>query len=138
MEKSIRHILFISFFTLCLALMGTTTSAASSDYSAISLAKKRKPHDEPTNHVIDKCTELAIKVDWLGRYQDRTACIQNLDGAPIYFGCHYIDTDRVDEAKKILEDSMIKVSYASEIGCYGQDEMEKVVDYLEQIIGSLN
>lgn len=125
----------LSFFTInAYALTDNTTNR---EFKNI-LTKKEK--NDESSELGDKCRELALKVDWLGRYQDRPACTQSLDGSPVYFAGYYLDKDKKskEQAIKLLEETMVKINFAIDVGCYGQDDMKKLVSDIQELINTIN
>jgi hypothetical protein len=86
----------------------------------------------------ETCRQLAIKLDWLGRYQDRAACTANLDGSIVYFASNYILENQLAEAKISLNTAIVKTKYAADIGCYGQKDIQNMVSSLQDILNDIS
>ncbi|MDF1827171.1 MAG: hypothetical protein P1U39_02710 [Legionellaceae bacterium] len=117
---------------LALSVMGA--GAASLDNT---LYKGGKDKDEDKKVYADECRRLALKLDWLGRYQDRTVCTQSLQGAEAYLAGHYIETDDDSEAYKLLEHTKVLVEYAIDLNCYGRGDMETVASDIEKVMDEI-
>lgn len=136
MHTLIRRMFFPLTLMLSLGLVGFNASASTA-YGIDPVFKNlsKKDEDDKSDNTISKtCRELALKIDWLGRYQDRPACTKNLDGTPVYFAGYYLENDRKEDAQKLLEEAKIRINFAIEIGCYGQDDMKQVLADLEKVI----
>lgn len=94
------------------------------------------PGPKPDDNA-ESCRQIALKLSWLSRYQDRWECTANLDGSGVYFASNYITANRINDAKYLLDNAIIKTKYAIDINCYGQDEMKEVVEQLQKIQKSL-
>jgi|GEM_PF-1907356 len=90
------------------------------------------------NELANKCRELALKIDWLSRYQDRPACTQNLDGVPLYFAAYHLDKKNKSKAEELLEEAMVKLNFAFAIGCYGQNDMKQLISDIKVLIKAIN
>jgi hypothetical protein len=112
---------------LAVSVMGA--SAASFDNTLYKGDKK-----EDNKSYADECRRLSLKLDWLGRYQDRAVCTQSLEGAEAYLAGHYIETGEDKEAYKLLEHTMVLVQYAIDLNCYGKADMETVVADLQKVM----
>ncbi len=99
---------------------------------AICMAKPIDP-----NATAEQCRQLALKIDWLSRYQDRAACIKNLDGLNVYMASRYILNERYNDAKTLINESIIQTNFAIDIGCYGQTDLTQVVLQLGAILNIL-
>lgn len=117
-------------FGLALSVMGV--SAASLDNT---LYKGGKEDDKKA--YAGECRRLALKLDWLGRYQDRAVCTQNLEGAEAYLAGHYIETGDEKEAYKLLEHTKVLVEYAIDLNCYGKGDMETVASDIKTIMDKI-
>lgn len=84
------------------------------------------------------CRDIGIKLDWLGRYQDRDTCTQNLEGSDMYLAAYYVDDGRGNEAKSLLEKTFVRVNYATDIGCYGQNDLKQAARSITQLIEHVN
>ena len=89
------------------------------------------------NDTAEACRQVSLKLDWLGRYQDRQTCTENLDGQSVYFASNYILANRISDAKELLDAAIIKAKYAMDINCYGQDDIKDAVTKLQSIQQSL-
>lgn len=85
----------------------------------------------------ETCRQIALKLDWLGRYQDRDACTNNLDGLQVYIASQYILNKEYTDAKSLLTTATYQISFAIDTHCYGQEEMKDAVKSLNEIIDSL-
>lgn len=94
------------------------------------------PKPEP-KVIAEECRQLALKIDWLGRYQDREACTRNLDGLSVYMASQYILEKKNSDAKSLLTRALYQINFAIDINCYGQDEMKRVVESLKEIIDDI-
>lgn len=90
------------------------------------------------SELADKCRELALKIDWLSRYQDRPACTQNLDGASVYFAGHHLDKQNKAKTEEMLEEAMVKLNFAFEIGCYGQNDIKQLISDIKVLIKAIH
>lgn len=70
-----------------------------------------------SDETIKICRTMAFNLDYLGRYQDRLTCSNHLEGATTYFACSYIATNRITEAKELLDIAIIKTQYALDLRC---------------------
>jgi hypothetical protein len=96
-------------------------------------------NDELKNtELANKCRELALKIDWLSRYQDRPTCTQNLDGTPIYFAGHYLDKKNKLKAEELLEEALVKLSFSFEVGCYGQNDIKSLISDIKVLLQAIN
>jgi len=86
----------------------------------------------------DKCRELALKIDWLSRYQDRPTCTQNLDGTSVYFAGHYLDKTNKIKAKELLEEALVKLNFSFEVGCYGQNDIKSLSSDIKVLLQAIN
>lgn len=141
MHTLVRRMFFPLTLMLTLGLVGFNASASTaygSDPVFKNLSKKdegdKDESDKSDNTISKTCRELALKIDWLGRYQDRPACTKNLDGTSVYFAGYYLENDRKKDAQNLLEEAKIRINFAIEIGCYGQDDMKQVLADLEKVI----
>lgn len=125
MALFVKHTALISVFFLAI-------NAASAALPGPGPGPGPKPSD-----TAESCRLAALKVDWLGRYQDRAACRENLDGSGVYFASNYILAGRISEAKVLLDTAIIKMKYAIDINCYGQDEMKDLLKQLQDIQRSI-
>lgn len=85
----------------------------------------------------ENCRQIALKLDWLSRYQDRSACTKNLDGLQTYIASQYILDRRYNEAETILKTVVYRINFAIDTNCYGQDDMITLVQSLGKIIATL-
>ncbi len=85
----------------------------------------------------ESCRQIAIKLDWLSRYQDRPACAKNLEGLQTYIACQYILNKRYNDAEEILTTVLYQINFSIETQCYGQDDMRALVNSLGELIGTL-
>ena len=85
----------------------------------------------------ESCRQIALKLDWLGRYQDRETCTKNLDGLQTYIASQYILNRKYSDAKTLLTTVIYQINFAIDTNCYGQDEMKNAVQSLNDIIESL-
>lgn len=85
----------------------------------------------------ESCRQIALKLDWLGRYQDRESCTKNLDGLPVYIASQYIANKKYSDAKTLLITAVYQINFAIDTSCYGQDDMKSVVKTLNDIIDTL-
>ncbi|MDF1683746.1 MAG: hypothetical protein P1U36_03715 [Legionellaceae bacterium] len=115
---------------LAFSVMGA--SAASFDNT---LYKGGKEDDKKVQ--ADECRRLALKLDWLGRYQDRAVCTQSLEGAEAYLAGHYIETGDDKEAYKLLEHTKVLVEYAVDLNCYGKTDMETVASDIKTVMDEI-
>ena len=90
------------------------------------------PKADP-NVVAENCRQAALKIDFLGRYQDRTVCTQNLDGSQMYFASKYVLAGRYADATSLVSRAIIQTGFAVDILCYGQDDLKKMVTNLQSI-----
>ena len=107
---------------------------------SISVAHAAPPPPPPgptPTPTAEACRQVSLKLDWLGRYQDRQTCTENLDGQSVYFASNYILANRISEAKTLLDAAIIKAKYAIDINCYGQDDIKDAVTKLQNIQQSL-
>lgn len=81
----------------------------------------------------EECRQVALKLDFLSRYQERLACVNNLDGASVYVASQYILNYQLKEANSLIAKAVILTKYAIDIDCYGHDEMMEVVKRLQSI-----
>jgi hypothetical protein len=138
MQHLIRCMFFPLTLMLTLSLVGFN-AAASTAYGIDPVSKYlAKKGDSGDNTIPSTCRQLALKIDWLGRYQDRPACTKNLDGTSVYFAGYYLENDRKEDAQKLLEEATVKINFAIEIGCYGQDDMKHVLVDLEKVIREID
>lgn len=86
----------------------------------------------------DKCRELALKIDWLSRYQDRPTCTQNLDGTSVYFAGHYLDKTNKIKAQELLEEALVKLNFSFEVGCYGQNDIKSLSSDIKVLLQAIN
>ncbi|NCT57837.1 MAG: hypothetical protein GW760_09055 [Legionella sp.] len=117
---------------LALSVMGACAASFNSTLYKPGDKKDEKP--ENAKVYADECRRLALKLDWLGRYQDRTVCTQSLQGAEAYLAGHYIETGDDGEAYKLLEHTKVLVEYAIDLNCYGKGDMETVASDIEKIM----
>jgi len=94
--------------------------------------------DLKNTELANKCRELALKIDWLSRYQDRPTCTQNLDGTPIYFSGHYLDKKNKLKAEELLEEALVKLSFSFEVGCYGQNDIKSLISDIKVLLQAIN
>ena len=129
-----KNIVFIlSLFTV--HAYALTSNNINTDLRPINPLKEAScDNDELAN----KCRELALKIDWLSRYQDRPACTQNLDGTPIYFAGHHLDKNNTLMAEELLEETMVKLNFAFAIGCYGQNDIKELSSTIKILIQALH
>ena len=85
----------------------------------------------------ENCRQIALKLDWLSRYQDRPACTRNLDGLQTYIASQYILDRKYNEAETILKTVVYQINFAIDTNCYGQDDMKTLVQSLGVIIDTL-
>ncbi len=85
----------------------------------------------------ENCRQIALKLDWLSRYQDRPACTRNLDGLQTYIASQYILDKRYNEAEAILRTVVYQINFAIDTMCYGQDDMRSLAQSLSKIIDTL-
>ncbi|MDF1826888.1 MAG: hypothetical protein P1U39_01245 [Legionellaceae bacterium] len=83
--------------------------------------------DRDNEELANKCRELALKIDWLSRYQDRPTCEKNLDGASVFFAGHYLDKKNKLKTEELLEEALVKLGFSFEVGCYGQNEIKSLI-----------
>lgn len=83
--------------------------------------------------IAKQCKQTALKLDWLGRYQDRVTCTTNLDGASVYVASQYILDNQWKIAGELIYQSIVLTNYAIDIGCNGQNELKLVVENLKSI-----
>lgn len=86
----------------------------------------------------ETCRQLAIKIDWLGRYQDRATCIANLNGLDTFSASQLILAKNMKEAQPLLNDAILHTKYAIDIGCYGQDDMKAVLRGLQDVLQTIS
>jgi len=86
----------------------------------------------------NKCRELALKIDWLSRYQDRPTCTQNLDGTSVFFAGHYLDKKNKLKAEELLEEALVKLSFSFEVGCYGQNDIKSLISDIKVLLQAIN
>gem|GEM_PF-1714662 len=118
---------------LLLCAMGANAASSLIDDHLDGFWKKK----ENEKVYADECRRLSLKLDWLGRYQDRAVCTQSLEGAEVYLAGHYIETGQDKDAYKLLEHTMVLVQYAVDLGCYGKDDMETVVSDLQKVMDAI-
>ena len=82
----------------------------------------------------ETCRQLAIKMDWLSRYQDNATCTANLDGFNAYSASQLILVSNMKDAQPLINDAIVHTKYAIDIGCYGQDDMKTVVAGLKNVL----
>ncbi|HBI21513.1 MAG TPA: hypothetical protein DDY37_02840 [Legionella sp.] len=82
----------------------------------------------------ETCRQLALKMDWLGRYQDRATCTANLDGLNAYAASQLILVSKMKDAQPLINNAIVHTKYAIDIGCYGQDDMKTVVTGLQNVL----
>lgn len=110
---------------ILLACMVCTSSFAGMDISS---------SIKPDYSVIsEECRQVALKLDFLSRYQERLACVTNLDGASVYVASQYILNYQLKEANALISKAVILTKFAIDIDCHGHDEMIEVVQRLESI-----
>ncbi len=85
----------------------------------------------------ESCRQIALKLDWLSRYQDHEACKKNLDGLNVYIASQYILAKKYNNAKTLLINAIYQINFAIDIACYGQDDMKTTVKTLNEIIQQL-
>jgi hypothetical protein len=85
----------------------------------------------------EMCRQVAIKMDWLSRYQDYPTCTRNLDGLNVYIASRYISNQQYAEAKTLLTTASYQVNFALNIHCYGQEDIKAVLLLLNGIIETL-
>ncbi|MDF1684906.1 MAG: hypothetical protein P1U36_09680 [Legionellaceae bacterium] len=117
--------LFATSIAFVLSLLTINTYAASNN-------------DSDNAELANKCRELALKIDWLSRYQDRPTCTQNLDGTPIYFAGHYLDKTNKIKAEELLEEALVRLSFSFEVGCYGQDDIKSLISDIKVLLQAIN
>lgn len=83
--------------------------------------------------IAEQCRQVALKLDWLSRYQDRTACTSNLDGLNIYIASKYILNNQLEQASALITHTVFSTQFAFDIGCYGQDDIKLVTLSLQTI-----
>lgn len=81
----------------------------------------------------EECRQVALKLDYLSRYQERLACGTNLDGASVYVASQYIQNYQLREASSLISKAIILTKFAIDIDCHGQDDMREVVERLQAI-----
>lgn len=82
--------------------------------------------------------QLAIKIDWLGRYQDRTLCTTYLNGYNTYAASQLILENDLKDAQPLLSDTITRVKFAIDINCLGQDDMKSVVTSLQSVLKTIS
>lgn len=92
------------------------------------------PKDSAT---AEACRQIALKLDWLSRYQDREACTKNLDGLQVYIASQHILNRKYNDAKTLLITATYQINFAIDINCYGQDDMKSAIKSLNEIIDTL-
>jgi len=117
----------------CLAL-GLACSVMGASAASFDNTLYKGGKEEDNKSYADECRRLSLKLDWLGRYQDRAVCTQSLEGAEAYLAGHYIETGEDKEAYKLLEHTMVLVQYAVDLNCYGKTDMETVVSDLQKVM----
>lgn len=128
----------VSLFIFVLCCIGNVVAAASPTQSAPPFSLNAQDDDKNNKKgLAARCKELALKIDWLGRYQDRPACTQALDGTVAYFAAHHLEGKEIRQAKALLEEAIVKLNYAIDINCYGQDDMKQVAAALQEILEQL-
>lgn len=85
----------------------------------------------------ESCRQIAVKLDWLSRYQDRPACTKNLDGLQAYIACQHILNKRYNDAEEILTIVLYQINFSIETQCYGQDDMKALASSLDELINTL-
>jgi hypothetical protein len=90
------------------------------------------------NAVAESCRQAALTIDSLGRYQDRPMCTQNMDGGQAYKASKYTQMNRFVEAQALVTQSIIQISFAIDIGCYGQNELKAVLAVLQGVQTNLS
>lgn len=86
----------------------------------------------------EECRLAALKLDSISRYQERLACITNLDGASVYVASQYIQNLQLKEANSLLSKAIILTKFAIDIDCHRQDELKELVERLQNIQKNLN
>lgn len=81
------------------------------------------PH---TKSLAEKCRRLALQFDWLSVHQDYPTCKKTLSGESLYLAAYYLEHTRKEDAKKLIEKTLVNVNYSRDINCYGQEDMEHV------------
>jgi hypothetical protein len=94
--------------------------------------------DRDNAELANKCRELALKIDWLSRYQDRPTCTQNLDGTSVFFAGHYLDKKNKLKAEELLEEALVKLSFSFEVGCYGQNDIKSLISDIKVLLQAIN
>lgn len=90
------------------------------------------------SQVAELCRQVALKLDWLGRYQDRIACTNNLDAADTYIASKYILNNQLRDANALLNKVIILTNFSIDIGCYGQEDLKDVLQSLKDIQVAIN
>lgn len=94
--------------------------------------------DKPDSNTLgEQCRQKAVKMDLLSRYQDRALCTNLLNGQDVYFASQYIIANRGTDAKNLLAPAIIRVKYATDIGCYGQGDLKDLTSDLQTIFSQL-
>lgn len=101
-----------------------------SSYAATDVNYSERPD---YSMVAEECRQVALKLDFLSRYQERLACVTNLDGASVYVASQYILNYQLKEANSLISKSIILTKFAIDIDCHGQEEMREVVARLQSI-----
>lgn len=83
--------------------------------------------------IAEECRQIALKLDYLSRYQERLTCVTNLDGASVYVASQYIFNYQLKDAKALISKAIILTKFAIDINCNGQEEMKEVVDRLQVV-----
>lgn len=121
------HFIKKNIFLILSTLIISSNTYATSVFSA--------PKD-PTA-TAESCRQIALKLDWLGRYQDRESCTKNLDGLQIYIASQYILAKKYTDAKNLLLSATYQINFAIDTSCYGQEDMKNAIKSLNEIIDSL-
>lgn len=82
----------------------------------------------------ESCRQIALKLDWLSRYQDRPSCTKNLDGLQAYVASQYILNKRFNDAEMILRNLVYQINFAIDTNCYGQDDMKALVVAINKLV----
>ncbi|MFZ4076549.1 MAG: hypothetical protein ACOYKA_01055, partial [Legionellaceae bacterium] len=88
--------------------------------------------------VSETTRQLAIKIDWLGRYQDRSLCTTYLNGYNTYAASQSILANDLKVAQPLLSDTITRVKFAIDINCLGQDDMKSVVTSLQSVLQTIS
>jgi hypothetical protein len=100
--------IWLSFFLMCIHSVVFTNFAFATPKDPVITA--------------ENCRQLALKLDWLSRYQDRPACTKSLDGLQAYIASRYIAERRYNDAEMILRTVVYQINFAIDTNCYGQED----------------